>query len=140
VTSCTSGREVEQAFGGGLDFRLGRRGNRPGLILLRLSSEPHDRQILDDPIAAFKLDDARPLQIPIHLDLLRYKHALAVYTEWMDRLKKRLIRWDDFNAAITGHFGFDPAPHYAELKGAFEDRFGTLVDPAERLQSLTRGR
>jgi ATP-dependent helicase YprA (DUF1998 family) len=108
--------------------RVGRRAGRPGLILLRLSAEPHDRHILEGPAAAFRLDDARPPQLPLHLDLLRYKHTLAAFREWMDRLRQGDPSWVEFNRVVTRYFGFDPCPRYQELKTEFETRFGTLVD------------
>ncbi|MFM9963785.1 MAG: DEAD/DEAH box helicase [Planctomycetaceae bacterium] len=41
--------------------RVGRRAERPGLVILSLSAEPHDQQILDNQEQAFRLDLNRSL-------------------------------------------------------------------------------
>jgi DEAD/DEAH box helicase domain-containing protein len=93
--------------------RVGRREKRPGLVLLGLSAEPHDQHILEDPCAAFRLDRSRALPIPLHLDMLRWRHALAAFREWTGDLKYRAIEWSDFNKALEQHFAFGCAPNWA---------------------------
>jgi superfamily II DNA/RNA helicase len=106
--------------------RVGRRQDRPGLVLLRVGAEPHEQAILEDPLAAFRLDLSRPMPIPIHLENLKWRHMLAAFKEWIESLKFRDYSWDDFNGALERHFG--EAPTYGELKELFEDRYGALVD------------
>ena len=106
--------------------RVGRRQDRPGLVLLRVAAEPHDQSILEDPLAAFRLDLTRPMPIPLHLEMMKWRHMLAAFKEWMSALKYRDVTWDDFNDALERHF--DEAPDYQDLKSRFEDRYGALVD------------
>jgi superfamily II DNA/RNA helicase len=106
--------------------RVGRRQDRPGLVLLRVAAEPHDQSILEDPLAAFRLDLSRPMPIPVHLELLKWRHMLAAFTEWMSSIKYRDFTWDDFNDALLRHFG--EAPTYGDLKNLFDERYSALVD------------
>jgi superfamily II DNA/RNA helicase len=111
--------------------RVGRRVDRPGLVLIRLSAEPHDQQLLEDPRAAFRLDSSRPLPVPIHLDILRWRHALVAFDEWLGALKRGQVPWEDFNAALARHFRFQTAPKYQHLKDRFRESYGSLVDMRE---------
>lgn len=108
--------------------RVGRRANRPGLVLLSLSAEPHDQQVLENAEQAFRLDLSRPLPIPLHVEMLRWRHALAAFREWVGDLKKDQDGWSLFNQALEKHFGFDKAPSWSQLKGWFESSYGSLVD------------
>lgn len=110
--------------------RVGRRQDRPGLVLLRVGAEPHDQAILEDPLAAFRLDLSRPMPIPVHLEMLKWRHMLAAFKEWMSSLKFRDYSWDDFNQALERHFG--EAPTYQELNSLFEDRYSALVDMGDK--------
>jgi superfamily II DNA/RNA helicase len=106
--------------------RVGRRQDRPGLVLLRVGAEPHDQSILENPRAAFRLDQSRPMPVPVHLEMLKWRHMLAAFSEWMKSLKYRDFTWDQFNEAMERHFG--EAPTYQELKSLFADRYSALVD------------
>jgi len=106
--------------------RVGRRHERPGLVLLRVGAEPHDQSILEDPRAAFRLDLSRPMPIPLHLEMMKWRHMLAAFTEWMSVLRDGGVTWDSFNGALRQHF--DEAPRYQDLKVRFEDRYSAVVD------------
>lgn len=106
--------------------RVGRRQDRPGLVLLRVAAEPHDQSILENPLAAFRLDLTRSMPIPLHLEMMKWRHMLAAFQEWMSALKYKEVTWDDFNDALERHF--DEAPEYQDLKSRFKDRYGALVD------------
>ena len=106
--------------------RVGRRPDRPGLVMLRVAAEPHDQSILEDPLAAFRLDLSRPMPIPVHLEMMKWRHMLAAFKEWMSVIRHGDVTWDDFNDAMQHQF--DEAPSYQDLKSRFEDRYGALVD------------
>ena len=108
--------------------RVGRRPDRPGLVLLSLSVEPHDQQLLENAAQAFCLNLIRPLPIPLHVEMLRWRHALAAFQEWIDDLKKHRVDWVVFNGALETHFGFSKAPTYPKLKSDFETSYGSVVD------------
>jgi DEAD/DEAH box helicase domain-containing protein len=110
--------------------RIGRRVDSPGLVIMCLSSEPRDRSILDDPQKAFKLDLTKTIPIPVHLEMVKWRHMIAAFYEWMNDLKKADTSWTDFNNALNKYFG--DSPKYAEIKERFEDRYGSLVDTSER--------
>jgi hypothetical protein len=106
--------------------RVGRRQDRPGLVLLRVAAEPHDQSILEDPLAALRLDLSRPMPIPVHLEMMKWRHMLAAFSEWMASIRYREFTFDQFNIALLLHFG--ESPTYQDLNGQFEERYGALVD------------
>ena len=108
--------------------RVGRRVDRPGLVLIRLSAEPHDQHLLDDPRAAFQLDLSQPRPIPMHLDILRWKHALAAFSEWQYPLSNRQIDSAQFGDAVQRRFRFKTAPTFHGLRDQFGALYGSLVD------------
>jgi ATP-dependent helicase YprA (DUF1998 family) len=110
--------------------RVGRRVGRPGLVVLRLSAEPHDRDMMEHPLDLFRLESSRALPIPLHLDICRLRHMLAAFDEWIGDLKYGTISWNDFNSAIMTYFG--NAPTYDELRTEFEDSFESLVDTSDK--------
>jgi superfamily II DNA/RNA helicase len=105
--------------------RVGRRQDRPGLVLLRVAAEPHDQSILEDPLAAFRLDQSRPMPIPLHLEMMKWRHMLAALKEWMPPTDYG-VTWDDFNRALQRQFA--ESPMYQDLRNRFEKRYGALVD------------
>jgi DEAD/DEAH box helicase domain-containing protein len=106
--------------------RVGRRVNRPGLVLLRISAEPQDQHILEDPCAAFRLDLSQPLPIPLHLDMLRWKHVLAAYSEWEWELSRGDVSKVDFSVFLRRHFGESWSNE--DLVRLYEYRYGSLVN------------
>ena len=110
--------------------RVGRRVDSPGLVIMCLSAKPRDRSILDDPESAFKLDLTRTIPIPVHLEMVKWRHMIAAFYEWTNDLKKSKFSWTDFNNAMKQNF--DEAPMHQEIKERFEDRYGSLVDTSGR--------
>lgn len=80
--------------------RVGRRVDSPGLVIMCLSSEPRDQSILDGPQEAFKLDLTKTIPIPVHLEMVKWRHMIAAFYEWMNELRKNDARWIDFNNAM----------------------------------------
>lgn len=110
--------------------RVGRRVDSPGLVIMCLSSEPRDQSILDDPQKAFKLDLTKTIPIPVHLEMVKWRHMIAAFYEWMNELRKNDASWADFNKSMKKYF--DESPNYAEIKARFEERYGSLIDTSER--------
>ncbi len=109
--------------------RVGRRIGQPGLVALRLSAEPHDRDMMEHPIDSFRLESNRALPIPLHLNMCKWRHMLAAFSEWRNNLKYGDISWEDFNGALENYFGWSPT--YSELKESFDDSYGSLVDTSD---------
>jgi len=106
--------------------RVGRRVGKPGFVMLRLSAEPHDRDMMERPVDSFCLESNRALPIPLHLEMCKWRHMLAAFNEWIGNLKFGDISWNDFNEALENYFGWSPT--HSELKEQFEDSYGSLVD------------
>jgi superfamily II DNA/RNA helicase len=106
--------------------RVGRRVGQPGLIAMRLSAEPHDRDMMEHPVESFRLESNRALPIPLHLEMCKWRHMLAAFNEWIGNLKYHDISWDDFNEALEKYFSWSPT--HSELKEHFEESYGSLVD------------
>ena len=106
--------------------RVGARVGRPGLVFLRLSAEPQDQQILEDPCAAMRLDLSEPLPIPLQLDMLRWRHVLAVFSEWEWDMRRGAVRLPSLRGCLARHFGESRSRD--EVQRLFEERYGSLVD------------
>jgi hypothetical protein len=106
--------------------RVGRSADRPGLALLCLGYSPGDARLIEDPLGAVNVEGIRPLALPLHLDIVRFRAMSAAFAEWLGRLKKKQASWDKFNAALNRYFGW--APTYAELKERVKDMLGDVVD------------
>jgi DEAD/DEAH box helicase domain-containing protein len=57
--------------------RVGRRADRPGLVIMRLGAEPLDQFVLQDPPTAFRLDQTEYIPIPLHLEMLKWRCMLV---------------------------------------------------------------
>jgi superfamily II DNA/RNA helicase len=110
--------------------RIGRRTDHPGLVIMRLTSEPGDQSILEDPANSFQLDLSRPMPIPAHLEMVKWRHMLATYQEWDWHLKKGLYSQNEFHESLEDNFG--EAPECQELTKMFKDRYGLLADTSNR--------
>ncbi len=106
--------------------RVGRRVGQPGLVVLRLSAEPHDRDMMEEPIDSFRLESNRALPIPLHLEMCKWRHMLAAFKEWSWELDHGNISSDRFDDAMVQCFG--AAPERQTLEEQFEDAYGSLVD------------
>jgi hypothetical protein len=112
--------------------RVGRRVGSPGLVVLRLSPKPHDRDMLTDLVNAFQLDQTRLLPIPLHVESLRWQSILVAYTDWATELRSGKVPLNSFNEAIRIHFNLDPVPSWVELEKRYLDRYGQLVNTADK--------
>jgi superfamily II DNA/RNA helicase len=109
--------------------RVGRRVGQPGLILMRLSTAPHDQSILENTETAFQLDQTRVMPIPLHLEMLRWRHELAAFDEWdwaIDR--ERRVTRNSFLWALSRYFD-ETRPD--SLEDRFREHYGALVDMNE---------
>jgi len=61
--------------------RVGRREDRPGLIIINLSASPADRAIAEDPVQALRFDATTTIPLPTHLELLTLKHMCGAHSE-----------------------------------------------------------
>ena len=112
--------------------RVGRRAGSPGLVILRLSAKPHDRDMLTDLVTAFQLDQTRLLPIPLHVESLKWQSILVAFTDWATELRGGKVLLNTFKEAIRIHFGLDPVPSWVELENRYLDRYGQLVNAAEK--------
>lgn len=106
--------------------RVGRTFERPGLAVLCLGFSPGDERLLDEPLSAVAVDDIKAVPLPLHLEVVRLRAMTAAFREWMYRLGRKIVRWDDFNTALKRYFGW--APSYTELKEEVERQLGGVVD------------
>ncbi|MGK3964046.1 helicase-related protein [Sorangium sp. So ce118] len=106
--------------------RVGRTAGRPGLAVLCLGYSPLDARLLEVPEKALSTDGAKPLPLPLHLDGLRLRAMRAAFNEWMPRLRKREVTWDDFNAALERYWG--ERLTYKELDAMVQEQLSDLVD------------
>jgi len=102
--------------------RVGRRPGKPGLVVLRLGGQPTDRDLAESPVSGLSLESAGTLPIPLHLDMIRWRHALACHRELARTGVSESLR----RAAIERHFGL--AESDASLRARYLERFGSLVD------------
>ncbi|MGD0951055.1 MAG: DEAD/DEAH box helicase [Methanotrichaceae archaeon] len=104
--------------------RIGRRVNHTGLVIAKLSAKPRDLGILEDPVAAFQFKGSIPALIPVHLEMIKWKHMLIAHHEWKDDLYGG--RAQAFSRSMKHHFGeFRSQKDLTEL---FNDRYGSLVN------------
>lgn len=104
--------------------RIGRRVNHPGLVIAKLSAKPRDMGILEDPIAAFQFKGSLPTLIPVHLEMIRWRHMLIAHHEWKNDLNGEHAQ--EFARSMKYHFGeFRSREDLTEL---FNDRYGSLVN------------
>jgi superfamily II DNA/RNA helicase len=106
--------------------RVGRRVGQPGLVVLRLSAEPHDRDMMEQPVDSFRLESNRALPIPLHLEMCKWRHMLAAFNEWAWELDSGRISSAEFGDAMEQHFGV--ATKRETLEKQFEDAYGSLID------------
>jgi hypothetical protein len=103
--------------------RIGRRINHPGLVIAKLSAKPRDLGILEDPIAAFQFKGSLPTLIPVHLEMIRWRHMLIAHHEWKNDLNREHAQ--EFARSMKYHFGeFGSREDLTEL---FNNRYGSLV-------------
>jgi hypothetical protein len=102
--------------------RVGRRAGRPGLVVLRAGGQPLDRLLAADPVAALRLDAARALPLPLHLEAPRWRHALALHRELECRHVRAAVREMIVKDALgTGD-------DVRAIKRKYSDRFGEVAD------------
>ena len=105
--------------------RVGRRKERPGLVVLRASLAPQDRRLLAEPTKAFRLDSVSPLYLPIEIDMLKWRHIAAAYNEGIYR-NYADKDWNLFKGMMTKYFG--ECPSLSELKKRLDEMYGSVMD------------
>jgi superfamily II DNA/RNA helicase len=108
--------------------RVGRRDGKPGLIIMRMTSSPNDESILADPEAAFQL--YQPIPIPIHLEIVKWKHAIAAWDELLTSELERGLDVYLFDRIFKKYFDNIPTSK-EELVNLFTNRYGALVNTNE---------
>jgi ATP-dependent helicase YprA (DUF1998 family) len=104
--------------------RIGRRINHPGLVIAKLSAKPRDIGILEDPISTFQFAGSLPTLIPVHLEMIRWKHMLIAHQEWKNDLNRGYAQ--EFIKSMKYHFG--EFQSHEDLTALFNDRYGSLVN------------
>lgn len=106
--------------------RIGRRPGRPGLAILRITMSPHDQSILADPLNSFGIDYTRSNPLPLHLEMIRWRHLMLGCREWEWHINKGYIKKSLFEDAFKEYFPENP--DFQELKNMFKKNYGDLVD------------
>jgi hypothetical protein len=102
--------------------RVGRVVGEPGLAVLRAGSAPRDRLLVADPVAELTFDAARVLPLPVHLDSVRLRHALALHRE----LAVRGVAVCDAIPIVGKFFGCYLPPE--RLASEYAERFDPTCD------------
>ena len=115
--------------------RVGRRPDRPGLVLVNLSAAPQDRYVAVNPGAAFAAAEIQPTPIPGALDILRLKSIITLENEmWSfaggEPLGRYTQHWHEYEAALEKFF-VDRLKS-PEAKQQLIDRYGLLVDETDK--------
>jgi superfamily II DNA or RNA helicase len=105
--------------------RVGRRAGRPGLALLRAGASPNDRALVEAGGGGFVIDAARSPPLPVHLEMVRWRHAIACH----DELLRVGVREAARRALIEKHFAVTETAE--ELSASYRTRFGAIVDMEE---------
>jgi superfamily II DNA/RNA helicase len=115
--------------------RVGRRPDRPGLVLLNLSAAPQDRYVAVNPGAAFETAEIQPTPIPGNLDILRLKSIITLENEMWDfaggePIGRYTPNWHEYEAVLEKYFG--ERLKSPEAKRQLIGRYGLLVDDTDR--------
>jgi hypothetical protein len=117
--------------------RVGRRPDRPGLVLLKLSAAPFDRYIAKNFDAAFRFDTSRSVPIPSDLEMLKLKNIAAIQKEIWYKSKsgknwigKYTNSWDEYMRVMEEHFG--ESLTYREAKQRLTEKYGILIDTSDK--------
>jgi superfamily II DNA/RNA helicase len=102
--------------------RVGRRAGRPGLVVLRAGGQPLDRLLAADPVAALRLDTARALPLPLHLEAPRWRHALALHRELENRHVRAAVR------ELIVRDALGTGGNVRTIKRMYAERFGDVAD------------
>ena len=105
--------------------RVGRRQDRPGIVLLNLTAAPFDRFISKNLGAAFAFENSKSVPIPSDLEMLRLRHMAAAHYEGCYRNYANKD-WNHYKNVFKNHFGeFLDAK---ETKQMLEERYSGLLD------------
>jgi len=109
--------------------RVGRREDRPGLVVTVLSLRPRDRELLRKPEAFHSLKGTEMIGLPLHLEMVRLKHIYAGYREGLYR-RYASRKWDEFTSAFTRVFG--EMMDFKEVKSTLQSRYSAILDMEDR--------
>jgi superfamily II DNA or RNA helicase len=97
--------------------RVGRKIQKPGLLIVKLSSEPFDRAISHDLETAFNPENAKSIPIPLDLELIKLKAMSAFYQDISSRSNSK-NKYDYYNN------------NPEKLIKSFKEYFGIYYDEA----------
>lgn len=114
--------------------RVGRRQEKPGLVLISLSAAPLDRYIASSIESAFRFDNARSIPIPTELEILKLKNIAAIQQEMWHKQGKKWTsdycqQWSDYEDALETFFG-EPLK-YSQVREQIQARYGQLMDTSD---------
>jgi len=111
--------------------RVGRRSGTPGLAILSIPSGQLMSEVLEDPIRAFQFSELPRLTIPSDVEMIKWRHMLAVESEWNAyEREERGIALETLNRLTRDHFG--EFQEWDGLKQRFGQKYGDVVDLANK--------
>lgn len=105
--------------------RVGRRQQRPGLVLINLGVAPLDRWIARNLADAFRFDISRTIPIPSQLEMLRLRHMAAAHYEGCYRNYAH-GDWSYYQQIVERHFGEFFTND--QVKAYLKQNYGELID------------
>lgn len=112
--------------------RVGRRGGKPGLAILSLTLNPFYGQVIDDAASSFSFGSVQMLPLPLHLEMVKWRHMLAAVAEWPSIARTQQGVSDQaFDNAMQKHFG--QKCDWEGLRQRFDEKYGAVVDTTEML-------
>lgn len=109
--------------------RVGRREDRPGLVITVLSLKPLDRELLRKAEVLHSLKGTEMIGLPLHLEMVKLKHIYAGYREGLYR-RYANRKWDEFTSAFVRVFG--EMVDLEEVKSILHSRYSAILDLEDR--------
>ncbi len=116
--------------------RVGRRQDKPGLILISLSASPLDRYIAENVESAFCFDNTKSIPIPTELEIIKLKNIAAIQSEMKWWKQKGQFKspycsdWNVYKEKLDLFFG--DSLNMREARDRLQDKYGQLIDTTGR--------